>query len=349
MIFTEDSVKLRNHLLRKIPNEKLNELKNLFNFFKSIPLNKIIVQSFYTTKFKSHKIKSVYASDVVQNETKKLLEKSCLVVLVNNISFQINIYSSGEPLSPFITNLLVYLQFITKLAKIDITSVSLNYYLIDQNKVFKGELSKDEINSGSCQRFPTDAIVTIWRKEEILKVTLHELIHAFSFDYQDEGDLKEHYNKKYLLGDSNINSYEAYTEIWAELINCYLISQYVEQSKQYKFFHTMILLEKTFSDFQSDKIFKHTDLTTKQIDINKETNVLAYYIIKNELYKSLNVFLKFCRENNEDYIKIIDLEKYQLFLKKRKKDKENKRTLQNINNQYLLNTMRMSLNEMNVF
>ena len=123
MIFTEDSVKLRNHLLRKIPNEKLSELKNLFNFFKSIPLNEIIVQSFYTTKFKSHKIKSVYASDVVQNETKKLLEKSCLVVLVNNISFQINIYSSGEPLSPFITNLLVYLQFITKLAKIDITSI----------------------------------------------------------------------------------------------------------------------------------------------------------------------------------------------------------------------------------
>ena len=79
--------------------------------------------SFYTTKFKSHKIKSVYAYDVVQNETKKLLEKSCLVVLVNNISFQINVYSSGEPLSLFITNLLVYLQFITKIAKIDITSV----------------------------------------------------------------------------------------------------------------------------------------------------------------------------------------------------------------------------------
>ena len=54
----------------------------------------------------------------------------------------------------------------------------------------------------------------------------------------------------------------------------------------------MILLEKTFSDFQSDKIFKHTDLTTKQIDINKETNVLAYYIIKNELYKSLNLTSK---------------------------------------------------------
>ena len=51
------------------------------------------------------------------------------------------------------------------------------------------------------------------------------------FDYQDEGDLKEHYNKKYLLGDSNINSYEAYTEIWAELINCYLISQYVRNNQ----------------------------------------------------------------------------------------------------------------------
>ena len=108
------------------------------------------------------------------------------------------------------------------------------------------------------------------------------------------------------------------------------------------------LLEKDFSDFQSDKIFNHTNLSNEIININKETNVLAYYIIKNELYKSLNVFLQFCKINNDDYIKIIDIEKYQLFLKKRKRDKGNDKSLKDINNHFLLETMRMSLNELKV-
>ncbi len=353
MIFTEDSAILRNHLVHKIKNEKLNELKKLFNFFKTITLNKISIQSYYSSNFKSQQIiESTFVSDTIKHESRQLFKKSCLSVTINSIQFQINVFSSGESLSAFITNLLIYLQFITNITQINIHTVTLNYYLVDQNKVLKeelnGELSKDEVNSGSCQRFDSEAIINIWRKEEILKVTIHELIHAFSFDYINEGDLKNHYNNKYNLEGIHINSQEAYTEIWAQLINCFIISQYTDQDKQYEMFSTMVLLEKEFSDFQSDKIFNHTNLSNEIININKETNVLAYYIIKNELYKSLNVFLQFCRTNNDDYIKIIDIKKYQLFLKKRKRDKGNDKSLKDTTNHFILKTMRMSLNELKV-
>ena len=328
MIFTEDSTILRNHLVHKIKHEKLNELEKLFNFFKKITLNKISIQRYYSSDFKSQQIiESTFVSDTIKHESGQLFKKSCLTVTVNSIQF-------------------------TNITQININTVTLNYYLIDQNKVLKddlkGELSKDEVNSGSCQRFDSEAIINIWRKEEILKVTIHELIHAFSFDYINEGDLKNHYNDKYNLEGIHINSQEAYTEIWAQLINCFMISQYTDQDKQYDMFLTMVLLEKDFSDFQSDKIFNHTNLSNEIININKETNVLAYYIIKNELYKSLNVFLQFCKINNDDYIKIIDIEKYQLFLKKRKRDKGNDKSLKDINNHFLLETMRMSLNELKV-
>ena len=173
MIFTEDSVTLRNHLLHKIKNEKLNELKKLFNFFKTITLNKISIQSYYSSDFKSQEIiESTFVSNTIKRESKQLFKKSCLSVTINTIQFQINVFSSGEPLSAFITNLLIYLQFITNITQINIHTVTLNYYLVDQNKVFKdelnGELSKDEVNSGSCLRSDSEAIINIWRKEEIL-------------------------------------------------------------------------------------------------------------------------------------------------------------------------------------
>lgn len=351
MIFTEDSVILRNHLLHKVKNEKSNELKKLFNFFKKVTLNEIIIESYSSDVNEQHIIESTFASSNMQKEIGKLSIKTCLIVKINDIHFEINVFSSEEPLSSFISNLLIYIQFITNITQCNINTITLNYYLTDKNKVLKdelqGELSKDEINSGSCLRFESEAIINIWRKEEILKVTLHELIHAFSFDYTNEGDLNDHYNHKYNLKGVRVNSQEAYTEIWAQLINCYLISQHTEKTKQYEMFSTMVMLEKTFSDFQSDKIFNYTNMTNEIIDISKDTNVLAYYIIKNELYKSLNLFLQFCRENNNDYIKIIDIEKYQLFLKKREKDKENDKSTKN-NSHFIITTMRMSLNELHV-
>ena len=85
--------------------------------------------------------------------------------------------------------------------------------------------------------------------------------------------MNNHYNHKYNLKGTHINSQESYTEIWAQLINCYLISQHTEEEKQYEMFLTMVLLEKEFSNFQSDKIFNHTNLTNETIDIN---NCLLY-------------------------------------------------------------------------
>ena len=85
---------------------------------------------------------------------------------------------------------------------------------------FNDYISKKEVNSGSC----SSDTINIWRKEEVLKVTLHECIHLLKYDQKNEDNfLKEHYRKRYNITSENMNIFEAYTEIWAELINIYLI------------------------------------------------------------------------------------------------------------------------------
>ena len=92
-------------------------------------------------------------------------------------------------------------------------------------------------------------------------------------------------NKKYNLSCDHINTNEAYTEIWANLINCYLISKN-RRKKSYNLFLILIELEKHFSLFSSRKSYLSTNINGKTpINVNKYTNVLSYFIIRCELFK----------------------------------------------------------------
>ena len=103
--------------------------------------------------------------------------------------------------------------------------IIINYYLtendknigIGRNKI----LTTDNVNTGSSSIDNID----IWRKEELLKTTIHELIHHMDLDYRDESDIIiEKYKEKYLINSVRINSFEAYTDYWAILINIFLCS-----------------------------------------------------------------------------------------------------------------------------
>ena len=108
----------------------------------------------------------------------------------------------------------------------------------------------------------------------------------------------------------------------------------------------MVQLEQNFSEFQSQKIFY---LTQMKQDVNKNTSVIAYYIIKNELYRDLSQFLSFCRRKNQGYIKITQNEVFISFLMNRKRVLKNNKRFNRLRNQFIRNTMRMSLNELRFF
>ena len=105
--------------------------------------------------------------------------------------------------------------------------IIINYYLTNNKKYIQSKIpTKDNINSGSCLNNRDTSIINIWRKEEVLKVTLHELIHALCFDdYNDTIEIINHYKQRYSVSSGSVQTNEAYTEIWANLINCFLLSK----------------------------------------------------------------------------------------------------------------------------
>ena len=96
------------------------------------------------------------------------------------------------------------------------------------------------------------------------------------------------YHKRYNINSEKVNTFEAYTEIWANILNCYFLSR-----NKYKNFVHYLSIEKEWCKFQANKIFSITNLDKKDtVDINKYTNVLAYFIIRCEIYNNFKEFIK---------------------------------------------------------
>ena len=350
-MFTDNSIFLRDYFFPRITLKNSIEFQKVYNHFESVKLLPINISNYReNSKKKDIKIQSNSGPERIIKK-KHVLNKSSIQFNLNQFNVQINIYDNQPIPKKTFDHLIKIIQFVASLSKIIISELIINIYLLDDKKEIHKNietLTKDEVNSGSCQR-SEPAIITIYRKEELLKVTIHELIHAFQFDnYEDSPSIIKHYQNKYNISSSTINTNEAYTEIWANIINCYLISQRVGRDK-YNLFLILVSLEEAFSNFQYHKVIYLTKMFNKTIDINEYTNVLSYYVIRNELYQRIVPFLRFCKTKNKDYIKLTKKKEWFEFLKKNGKLKKNNKRFNSIKkNNYLFTTMRMSLNELSV-
>lgn len=330
-MFTEESIILRDFFFPRMNLSNSIELDSLYKHFRSLYIHPV-------------------------NNLKSLINKGILTstFIINGLSIKI-IIDSKKKHQEILQILIKILQFMCSLSEIEIKKLTININLRDKKKYINKNteiLTEKEVNSGYCRYISkTNSEITIYRIEELLKVFIHETIHALHFDdFYDPLSIIKYYKKKYNISSDKINTNEAYTEIWANLINCYLISQRVGRSN-YNLFLILVGLEKEFSKFQCEKVMYLTKLDGKKtIDINENTNVLAYYVIRNEIFEKLNSFLKHCKNNNHNYVKHNDLEGWLFYLKKNKKvEKKNRRFNKIDKEDYIFKTMRMSLNELDIY
>ena len=213
-----------------------------------------------------------------------------------------------------------------------------NVVLLKDKKLFHEKFTPNEINSGMADL--NNNTIYIWRKEEIVKVLIHECIHILEFsNLVDTNQIISHYNTRYNINCKGMNINESYTEIWAKLLNCYYISTMINLNKkeQFELFVFFIQIEKEFSLIQSYKIREFIK-KNKKIDINKYTNVVAYYLILSEILQNLNQFLTlfdFYLTNNDSFINYL--------LNLPSSQKEYKRL-----NKNLKNTFRMTATELKI-
>lgn len=128
----------------------------------------------------------------------------------------------------------------------------------NHKKTLRHKITVDDINSGSTTYNGDDnGIICLWRKEEILKVLLHEIIHAFKIDETDPVP-------------------EAYVELRALIANIYL--ELLERQIPLKNFNKLYEFEKQFAVEQSKKIQRK----------NTNTNIHYYISEKGRLLHNMN-------------------------------------------------------------
>ena len=256
----------------------------------------------------------------------------------------LNLYSSKQCAN----SLVIYFYFTSLEKKLPVS----NIYILDEK----------HINTAFTTTCPKDSEIVIFRHEEWFKVFIHETFHNFGLDFSDmNNDNCHNYLLKIFKVNSLVNSYEAYTEFWAEIINALFCSFYslknakrendtIANQKEFlsnaEFF---INFERCYSFFQLVKILDFMGLSYQDLYLNKlenqllretlykeNTNVLAYYVIKTVMMNNYPSFLSWCDKNNLSLIAfkktIANQQKFCEFIEKNYKSAS---MLENIDNSEL--------------
>ena len=245
-------------------------------------------------------------------------------------------------------------------------------------------ISQDHCNSAVTTSCAPHGEIIIYRKEEFMKVFIHETFHTLGLDFSNMPLISFNKKIKQLFPiKSEFNLFEAYAEFWASTMNSLMSAYFLTDNKTeedfYLYSEFCIQFEQIFSLFQMIKILdfmgiSYNNLYNKDNISNgvrrylfkEKTNVFAYYIIKNILLYNNSDFLLWCKKHNggeklltfnktklnlDEFIDFIVL-KYQdpQFLKDIEKMRSflRKQKGNNSHPQYnkLVKTMRMSICEM---
>ena len=187
-----------------------------------------------------------------------------------------------------------------------------------------GNLSHNNVNSGLSYLNN----IVIFRREEMLKLLIHELIHALDIDnkyetIQDKKKILELYN----INNTNFLVNESYVETWAVIINIFLV---LHEKKMYKtkeegfiLFRKYIKKEIIHSFQQCSKLckFYNIDDFNKIYRRNKNTikytdgvNTFSYHIIKTINLNNINNFIKNFCDNTYILPKRYNFNRYTLFV-----------------------------------
>lgn len=289
--------------------------------------SQIPVPETFSDKFLSREMR-----ESIKNNSKKTLTFECTinqrVIRLCFILFKKHVGCGGESVTYYKTyahRVFMWLHMISFHSGC-VESLNIYIYLTP----FKKRLpeNKSEVigpanaNTGYTYRCEKKNEIVVYREEEWFKVLLHETMHAFGNDFDDEsgnGD-ESHIKKIFSLPPQiNVRLSETYSEIWARIMNVAfqtyfknppsLESRTAAQFK--KNFEFYLHLESAFSLYQCIKILDFMGVNYKVLigesDHSKEmmrtfyrenTHVFAYYVLTSILLHCNGEFFSWCIKNN---------------------------------------------------
>ena len=150
------------------------------------------------------------------------------------------------------------------------------------------QLGFNEINSGVSYG---GRWLQIFRKEELYKVLIHELIHNMTMDIDRSISFSKELSNFHMHPDSQpliVN------EGYVEALSVYFYAIYISNGSGV---HEIILDEEKFTIYQINKIFKHykiknIDYFSKENNFIQNTNVIPYFLLKYLFLINIRYFVR---------------------------------------------------------
>lgn len=240
-----------------------------------------------------------------------------------NLPLTINIYSPTKRKQQ--NNNVLYIVFFTiyycqQVSSMWSIAMSGNTLTIDivlskyQKKLSKSDvIDQYNVNSGvtSFDHSRQTINILVFRREEVAKVLIHEIIHAMRVDDPKPVHIVSNSVSTFFGANMYLNVNESFTEAYACMLNIALAS--LVQKKNTLGFKKFFNVERSLIKKQAMSILQRLGFETHGCVLHppknyKEvTNIISYYILKYIIYENIDVFCTFLQVG--DY-KLNDIDMY---------------------------------------
>ena len=226
-----------------------------------------------------------------------------------------------------------------------------------KSKPFKCALPNN-INSGYTVNHQE---IVIFRKEELLKVFIHECFHMFCLDFSTHDiDYKPMFEPLFHI-KSDFLLFESLCEFWARTLNVALLSYYMQPNTSYKDFEDNFVvnlnLERVYSMIQMCNYLSCFNLTYDDLlkgttkNYSETTNGFCYYVLTSVLLYNYQTTINWFISHNETLLQFSKKERdIYLFYQYVRAVYKNNRFLEYIRSiqECKMDTMMMSVFDINI-
>lgn len=233
------------------------------------------------------------------------------------VNFHLYFYSKKAPSTKFISKLVTITNVLcdeceTRPKKISVLFCDTTFK--KRLPKYKSVIGGNEVNTGSTTFTSSDErFICLWRREERIKVYIHELLHALNVESKVIRDalIVEPFMRHFNVDIPILLMGEAYVETWANFLN--IISYHTFRKKTVPTEAEIIesfCYEVEFSTYQVAKLLHHFGYRKvssiynkngkfkKQGEWNEDSNVFSYYIIKWGLLSNICKMFELCDKSH---------------------------------------------------
>jgi len=178
----------------------------------------------------------------------------------------------------------------------------------NKKTISNGILGAKNVNSGFTIIITSE--IYLYRKEELIKVLIHELIHSTNNDLSENTvqifnlKVKEYFNLNSIL----VN--ESFTEFRTCMLNLIFNISYYDYYNGTQLIYNIeeyLINEIKHSLVQTNKILDHNQIIdlSNITKYNENSNIFAYYVLKSILLHFSNIYFKDLITNKNNNLKLI--------------------------------------------